>query len=128
MPDSVIAALAGEELKYCTHCKTLKPHSEFHKNSSAKDGLQPVCKKCRAEMDKERHDRRREQRNDFQRAQQSPQEVIKTIDGRTLIKKESSDSKTLDQYTPRELLSELKRRGYVWSEMWIRQTIDYDKF
>lgn len=32
--------------KVCTRCKVEKPTSEFHKNSSARDGLQPRCKEC----------------------------------------------------------------------------------
>ena len=124
MPDSVIAAAAGEELKYCPKCKTLKPYGEFHKNKAAKDGLQPICKKCRAEADKLRHQEISELRR---KLAEKPVEVIKTTDGRTLIKKESSDNKALDQYTPREILAELKRRGYVWTEMWIKQSVDYDK-
>ena len=127
MPDSIISAVAGEELKYCPKCKTLKPYSEFHKNKAAKDGLQPICKKCRSEADKIRNDKIRELKRFSSNLQTTSPEVIKTVDGRTLIKKETSDSKTLDQYTPREILAELKRRGYVWTEMWVKQTIDYDK-
>lgn len=33
--------------KRCPHCKEHKELTEFHKNKSKKDGLQPVCKKCR---------------------------------------------------------------------------------
>lgn len=124
MPDSIISAVAGEELKYCPKCKTLKPLSEFHKNKAAKDGLQPICKKCRSESDRERHKEIVELRK---KLADKPAEVIKTVDGRTLIKKDASENKTLDQYTPREILAELKRRGYVWTEMWVKQTIDYDK-
>ena len=33
-------------LKTCTKCKERKPHSEFHKDNRAKDGLQSWCKGC----------------------------------------------------------------------------------
>lgn len=127
MPDSIIEAIAGEELKYCPHCKTLKPLSEYHKNKVSKDGHQPICKKCRAELDKARNAKLREQKKDTPKFQPYTPEVIKTIDGRTLVKKETSDNKPLNQYTNREILEEIKRRGYVWDTMWIKQTVEYDK-
>ena len=33
-------------LKTCYECKEQKPHSEFYKNKSKKDGLQGRCKEC----------------------------------------------------------------------------------
>lgn len=32
--------------KICSHCKQIKPLSEFYKNKSAKDGYQTYCKIC----------------------------------------------------------------------------------
>ena len=140
MPDDIIQAIAGTELKYCPHCKTLKPLSEFHKNKAAKDGCQPICKKCRHEADAERHRKKRELKmaqkenniadNQIQRNQTEENmkpETIKTVDGRILVKKEDSGLKPLDRYTPRELLAELKRRGYIWKEMYVKQTVEWDK-
>lgn len=34
-------------MKICHTCKQEKPKQEFHKNKSAKDGLQDSCKKCK---------------------------------------------------------------------------------
>lgn len=36
-------------LKICSGCKSEKPHADFHKQSAAKDGLQPRCKLCSAD-------------------------------------------------------------------------------
>ena len=38
-------------------------------------------------------------------------------------------SKPLSDYTPRELLEELKRRGYVWDKMWVvtKQYVEFNK-
>ena len=141
MPDEIIQAMAGTELKYCPRCKTLKPLSEFHKNKAAKDGCQPICKKCRHEADVERNKMLKERKlaakeinntdNQISIIQSEDKmekkEVIKTTDGRTLIKKEDSGLKPLERYTPRELLTELKRRGYIWKEMYVKQTVEWDK-
>lgn len=137
--NEAIQHLAGTEMKYCSRCKTLKPASEFHKNKTSKDGLQPICKKCRAENDRARRDKKAKaepmvmeieptQVEKIMLPKKAPDtNVIITNDGRKLVRKESSDNKSLDQYTPREILAELKRRGYVWTEMWIKQSVDYDK-
>ena len=36
-------------------------------------------------------------------------------------------AKPLSACTPRELLEELKRRGYVWDKMYVKQYIEYSK-
>ena len=33
--------------KKCTKCGEIKPHSEFHKDKSRKDGYATSCKSCR---------------------------------------------------------------------------------
>ena len=133
--ETMISALAGTEMKYCAKCKTLKPITEFHLNKSSKDGHHPVCKKCRSEEEKAK---RQVYKDIFskdmenipvepKRVGRPPKEVIKTADGRTLVKREVSDNKPLSQYTNREILEEIKRRGYEWTDMWIKQNIDYNK-
>ncbi|MFG2230301.1 endonuclease VII domain-containing protein [Streptomyces sp. NPDC048723] len=39
---------APEGHKFCLGCGEAKPHSEWHRNSSASDGLATRCKACRA--------------------------------------------------------------------------------
>ncbi|MGW5778363.1 endonuclease domain-containing protein [Streptomyces sp. NPDC003863] len=34
--------------KYCQRCGVIKPHSEWHRNATASDGLSTRCKACRA--------------------------------------------------------------------------------
>ena len=41
-------------MKYCKRCKTLKDNIEFAVGESYKDGLRPYCKKCMAEMQRQR--------------------------------------------------------------------------
>ena len=45
-------AKAGQ--KQCRKCKQFKPHSDFYKNRSSKDGLASWCKQCMKEYSKKR--------------------------------------------------------------------------
>ena len=45
----------NKELKKCYLCKEEKNISEYHKDSSQKDGLQSRCKKCRKDTEYEGH-------------------------------------------------------------------------
>ncbi len=49
----------GVKQKLCRKCKEWKPESEFHKNTSSKDGLAGSCKTCKAEAAKEYRKRRK---------------------------------------------------------------------
>lgn len=41
-------------MKQCSTCKQLRPVTEFHKSSKAPDGLQPRCKACKLEVNRDR--------------------------------------------------------------------------
>lgn len=45
-------------MKTCTRCEQPKPETEYHPHSTASDGLQPWCKQCQRE--KNRQDRMEE--------------------------------------------------------------------
>jgi hypothetical protein len=45
--------------KLCRRCKEWKPESEFHKNSSSKDGLSGSCKACKTNAAREYRKRKR---------------------------------------------------------------------
>jgi hypothetical protein len=47
-------AVAKVEKKQCGKCKQFKPHSEFYKNKSTKDGLARWCKQCKKEYRRKR--------------------------------------------------------------------------
>ena len=40
------AAGVPADWKYCPHCKTWFPRTEFQKNKARHDGLKPICRKC----------------------------------------------------------------------------------
>lgn len=74
--------------KVCSKCGRTLPQVMFSKCASAKDGLQAVCKACHNEQQREHY-----------------------------AKKKAEEEKTksenvLSAFTPRQLMSELKRRGY----------------
>lgn len=83
------------EEKVCNKCGKTLPLTEFHRNVLSRDGRQAVCKKCRSE---ER----------FKRLSES---------GYNNALRGSADS-PLANFTPRELINELKARGY-------RGTLEY---
>jgi hypothetical protein len=44
-------------MKRCPRCGETKARSEFHLNRVRRDGLQSICKSCRAVIDRERYER-----------------------------------------------------------------------
>jgi hypothetical protein len=48
------SAVAKVEKKLCSRCKQFKPHSDFYKNKSTKDGLARWCKQCKKEYRQKR--------------------------------------------------------------------------
>lgn len=90
--------------KVCHKCGRELPLSEFHKKSSAKDGLQPSCKECSNKMASECAKRSREKK----KAQAKENERIEFEK-----KYKIYTDKELAKFTPRQLILELKARGYV---------------
>ena len=87
--------------KVCSRCGRELPLSEFPKNSTCRGGHSGVCKKCRAEQTRD------SRRNLVEKA--------RLYDERGGLK----------DYTPRELMLELKRRGYEGTLTYTeRKTID----
>lgn len=48
-----VAAPAGH--KYCPRCRQVRPHQQWHRNKSARDGFASYCKPCRNEMQRHEH-------------------------------------------------------------------------
>lgn len=87
-----------ENFKKCSKCGRELPVSEFWKNASTEDGLQTYCKECGNVYAKNRK---------------------KTLGGG--LKKIYSNPE-LVRFSPRELIAELKARGYT-GELKFTQTI-----
>lgn len=76
------------ETKKCGKCKRELPLDAFYKNSSAKDGLQSECKEC-------------------QKAAQKEKTKARATRMMSVI-----EANPLSAYTPRQLIEELRARGY----------------
>lgn len=98
------------ETKKCTKCGRELPLDNFSKCATNKDGLQYYCKDCQRESARKSYCKRKE--NSF---------------GVTPLGKVYTNLE-LAKFQPRELLAELKARGYEWEKMYApRQEILYSK-
>lgn len=75
-------------MKKCSRCHRELPESEFYKNISSKDGLQCWCKSGS---------------NDYDKYVRSFKNKGKMGDG----------NHALAEFTPRQLIDELRKRGYT---------------
>lgn len=73
------------ETKVCSTCKRELPVSEFYKSNTKTDGLQNQCKECKKQDSRNRY-------------------VSKSSIG--------GGNPMLKDFTPRQLIEELKSRGY----------------
>jgi len=76
------------ETKKCNKCGRELPLSEFHRKAASPDGYQEACKECKITYAKERY----------------------STGGGKMNKVYSNPE--LSKFTPRELIQELKSRGY----------------
>lgn len=77
--------------KKCKRCGRELPIESFHKMAKSPDGHQPYCKDCRSEMASERTKKKR-----LSKVYSNPE---------------------LAKFTPRQLMEELKSRGFRWDYM-----------
>lgn len=93
--------------KVCACCKIEKPISEFGKRASLADGHNIYCKSCQNAKLRESRARRK---NTL-----PPPTALSAPDAAS----HDSQGKTpLSEYTPRELIMELKARGYKGRLVW----------
>lgn len=93
------------ETKKCNKCGRVLTIDNFHKKKSSKDGLQDYCKECHKQSVRQSYNKNKEQKK-----------LHKIYTNEELAK-----------FTSRELLQELKSRGYVWDKMSYTQFVDYNK-
>lgn len=90
--------------KVCLKCGRELPLSEFYKKLTSKDGLQSYCKHCSSQSSVESARKKRE----IAQANKIEDERIES-EG----KYKTYTCKELALFTPRELMLELKARGYT---------------
>ncbi|MBA7489027.1 MAG: hypothetical protein HG422_08395 [Prevotella sp.] len=80
------------ETKVCAKCKRTLPYNMFWKNNSAPDGLYSYCKECCSTIKKkQREEKKLRQGGNLKKIYSDPE---------------------LARFTPRQLIAELRTRGY----------------
>lgn len=99
--------------KKCNKCGRTLPVTDFNKCKSNKDGLQYHCRECHKEMMRAYHIKRTErelgialQDKDSIKVASAPQNLTKVY-----------AHADLSRFTPRQLMEELKARGFKWEWM-----------
>lgn len=77
--------------KRCAKCGEVKPVSEFYKSKESKDGLQSYCKECHRAANSKR------------------KESLRII---SATPAQPNPDNPLSAYEPRQLMEELRRRGF----------------
>lgn len=94
------------EIKECKTCHAIKPINEFHKHPQYADGHDSTCRACRNEQRKQR-----------MKNQKNEQSVNRPLKMHPVY-----SNPELAKFTPRQLMDELKARGYS-GELHITQKI-----
>lgn len=115
--------------KICPKCGRELPTSEFYGNKHNKDGLQDKCKDCQREWNREYLQRKKEERRI---AKLNPEDKVETekviVDAKEHTMAKVYSEPELAKFTPRQLMAELKSRGYRWDYMLEPQRkIQFDK-
>lgn len=98
-------------MKRCSRCNRELDESQFYKNKNSADGLQIWCKDCMRETSKSRYYMLREEHLMKKEMEEGGGNIHKIYTNNELAK-----------FTPRELMEELKARGYT-GELRYVQTI-----
>ena len=104
--------------KKCPKCGRKLPTTEFYTNCRNKDGLQDKCKECQSEWNREYHRRKKEERRIASMNKEDKIETEKVIvDTKEHVMAKVYSEPELAKFTPRQLMQELKARGFRWEYM-----------
>lgn len=95
------------ETKVCKKCGRELPVENFAVNRKNKDGLQAECRECKAAYMREYWERKKAKKKENERIEFEKKFKVYT-------------NKDLAKFTPRELMLELKARGY-FGELMFRE-------
>lgn len=104
----------SEPTKRCYKCGQIKPISDFNKNKKSKDGLQSECRECHAETMRKYHLKKAEEIKAIS-ATIKEKETESKVQESKMIKVYSNVE--LAKFSPRQLMEELKARGFKWDYM-----------
>ena len=103
-----------EPTKRCYKCGRHKPLSDFNKNKKSKDGLQSECRECHAETMRRYHLKKAEEIKSMNTTSKAKEPESKVQESK-MIKVYSNVE--LAKFSPRQLMEELKARGFKWDYM-----------
>ena len=104
--------------KKCPKCGRELPTTEFYTNIRNKDGLQDKCKDCQREWNREYHKRKKEEKRLASLNVEDKVETKKVIvDEKECTMAKVYTNPELAKFTPREMMAELKARGFRWEYM-----------
>lgn len=98
------------ETRICRKCGRELPAENFFKNHTCKDGIDTICKDCKNEYQREWQKKNKEKK----KAQKIENERIEFEK-----KYKIYTNRELAKFTPRELMLELKARGYVGELLYV---------
>ena len=102
------------ETKVCTKCGRELPATEFYANKKMKGGLGTYCKECSNRLSTE-YARKRRERKKLEAKENERIEFEKKYKVYT--------NRELAKFTPRELMLELKARGYEGELVYIEHIV-----
>lgn len=100
------------ETKVCSVCGKELPIEKFGIRRNEEGGHCRWCKDCENKMQRERYKRRTAKKQEHEAG---------------LTHKNTSVNSAFEGVSSRELLKELKNRGYVWTDMQLVQRVSFDK-
>ena len=100
--------------KVCSKCGRELPITEFYGNRHNKDGFQDRCKDCQREWNREYAKRKKAERMKSEDKVETKKILVDTQE-RTMCRVYSEPE--LAKFTPRQLMQELKSRGFTWDWM-----------
>lgn len=104
--------------KKCPKCGRELPTTEFYTNCRNKDGLQDKCKKCQSEWNREYQRRKKEEKRIASLNIEDKVETEKiVVDAKECTMAKVYSEPELAKFTPRQLMQELKARGFRWEYM-----------
>lgn len=102
----------GIKMKKCSKCGRELPITSYSKKTGAKDGLQEMCRDCKAAYMREYTSRKKQAIS----SEKVEKIIVKHEEQPHTLMKVYTETE-LAKFTPRQLMLELKARGFRWEYM-----------